>query len=169
VQLDFNVSKTAPRNAGGIGQRCWIGVDVAKQWIDVLVLVDERPVTKKRWQRTPEALAESARQMQSYAPQACPGGHRWAENGGDSGAASRGLPVMRVHPKRIRDFARAHGLLAKSDALDAFALALFGTRMRPPLRAFPNAERQQLAQAVARLPQASEPALQAASSALSIF
>ena len=57
---------------------------------------------------------------------------------------------MRINPKRIRDFARAHGLLAKTDALDAFAMALFGIRMRPPLRAFPDAERQQLAQAVMR-------------------
>jgi transposase len=61
-----------------------------------------------------------------------------------------GLKVMRMNPKRVRDFARAQGLLAKTDALDAYALALFGARMQPPLRAWPEAERQQLAAWVAR-------------------
>ena len=87
--------------------------------------------------------------------------------------AGAGLAVMRMNPKRVRDFAGAHGLLAKTDALDAYILALFGARMRPPLRAWPEAERQQLAAWVARqqqliverasertrLKQASEPAL----------
>ena len=37
------------------------------------------------------------------------------------------------------------GFLAKTDALDAHVLAWFGARARPPYRAFPAAERQQLA------------------------
>ena len=64
--------------------------------------------------------------------------------------AEAGLKVMRINPKRVRDFARAQGLLAKTDALDAHVLALFGARMQPPLRAWPTAERQQLAAWVAR-------------------
>ncbi|HEV1283861.1 MAG TPA: transposase [Bryobacteraceae bacterium] len=81
--------------------------------------------------------------------------------------------MMRMNPKRVRDFAGAHGLLAKTDALDAYALALFGARMRPLQRAWPEAERPQLAAWVTRqqqltveratertrLQQVSEPAL----------
>ena len=39
-----------------------------------------------------------------------------------------------VNPRQIRDFARAAGLLAKTDRLDAQILALFAQRMRPEPR-----------------------------------
>jgi transposase len=39
-----------------------------------------------------------------------------------------------VNPRQIRDFARAAGLLAKTDRLDAGVLALFAERMRPSPR-----------------------------------
>ena len=64
-----------------------------------------------------------------------------------------GLKVIRMNPKRVRDFARADGLLAKTDALDAHVLALFGARMQPQWHAWPEAERLQLAAWVARAQQ----------------
>lgn len=45
-----------------------------------------------------------------------------------------GVPVAVVNPRQIRDFARAAGLLAKTDRLDARVLALFAERLRPPPR-----------------------------------
>ena len=48
------------------------------------------------------------------------------------------LPVVVVNPRQIRDFARAAGQLAKTDTLDAAVIALFGERMRPPLRPLPD-------------------------------
>ena len=41
-----------------------------------------------------------------------------------------GLKVMRMNPKRVRDFANGMGFLAKTDVLDARVLALFGSRAR---------------------------------------
>lgn len=153
---------------------CWVGIDVSKDWIDVVVLVEENKVEQLRCERSAGALAGLAETLLSY----CPQGIVLEATGGLEGAviaalAGAGLAVMRMNPKRVRDFAGAHGLLAKTDALDAYALALFGTRMRPQLRAWPEAERQQLAAWVARqqqltveratertrLKQASEPAL----------
>jgi transposase len=67
-----------------------------------------------------------------------------------------GLAVMRVNPKRARDFARAQGILAKTDAVDAYALALFGARMQPPMRALAEPERQELAAWVTRQQQLTE-------------
>jgi transposase len=130
---------------------CWVGIDVSQDWVDVAVLVEERKVEQFRAARSAEALARLAQQLLPYGPQ----GVVLEATGGWEGAvitalAGAGLPVMRINPKRVRDFARAHGLLAKTDALDAYALALFGVRMRPPLRPWPEAERQQLAAWVAR-------------------
>ncbi len=52
--------------------------------------------------------------------------------------AAAGLPVVVVNPRQIRDFARACGRLAKTDALDAAVIALFAERVRPPLRPLPD-------------------------------
>ena len=45
-----------------------------------------------------------------------------------------GWPVAVVNPRQARDFAKAAGLLAKTDALDAHILALFAARMQPAPR-----------------------------------
>jgi transposase len=128
-----------------------VGVDISKQWVDVAVLVDEQVVEQKRWDRTEKALHEAACHLRQYTPQGvileATGGLEMAVI---TALLAAQLPVVRMNPKRVRDFARAHGLLAKTDALDARALALFGARMRPPLREFADAERQQLAQGVMR-------------------
>ena len=43
------------------------------------------------------------------------------------------IPVARVEPGRVRYFAKADAKLAKTDAIDARVLALFGQRMAPRL------------------------------------
>jgi len=55
-----------------------------------------------------------------------------------------GLPVVQVNPRQIRDFARATGRLAKTDALDAQVLAHFAATVRPPVRALPDASTREL-------------------------
>jgi transposase len=53
---------------------------------------------------------------------------------------SAGLQVAVVNPRQVRDFAKATGTLAKTDAIDAKVLALFAQRLRPPVRALPSAQ-----------------------------
>ena len=60
------------------------------------------------------------------------------------------LPLAVVNPRQIRDFARATGRLAKTDALDAQIIALFGERNRPEPRALADVDSQALAELVAR-------------------
>jgi len=45
--------------------------------------------------------------------------------------ATAALPVVVVNPRQVRDFARATGTLAKTDALDAAVLAHFAEAVRP--------------------------------------
>lgn len=49
------------------------------------------------------------------------------------------LPVVVVNPRQVRDFAKATGKLAKTDALDAAILAQFAEVVRPVLRPLPDA------------------------------
>jgi transposase len=54
------------------------------------------------------------------------------------------LPAVAVNPRQVRDFAKATGHLAKTDALDARILALFADRIRPPVRPARDEETQEL-------------------------
>lgn len=64
--------------------------------------------------------------------------------------ASANLPLAVVNPRQIRDFARAIGRLAKTDALDAEVNALFAERVRPEPRPLAGADSRSLAELVAR-------------------
>ena len=67
-----------------------------------------------------------------------------------SALAAAVLPVAIVNPRQVRDFARATGTLAKTDALDAAALAHFADAVRPVVRPLKDAETQVLSSLVAR-------------------
>jgi len=54
------------------------------------------------------------------------------------------LPFALVHPKRVRDFARSIGLLAKTDKLDARLLSRFGETIKPPVSRLPGVAEQNL-------------------------
>jgi transposase len=64
--------------------------------------------------------------------------------------AAAGVPVVVVNPRQVRDFAKAAGQLAKTDALDAQLLAHFAEVMRPAPRPLPDEQTQTLAALVAR-------------------
>jgi transposase len=58
--------------------------------------------------------------------------------------ATAGLALVVVNPRQVRDFAKATGQLAKTDAIDAHVLALFAERVRPEPRPLPNEAAQAL-------------------------
>ena len=67
-----------------------------------------------------------------------------------SALAAAQLPVVVVNPRQVRDFARATGQLAKTDAIEADVLALFAERVRPAVRPLPEADAQELDALLAR-------------------
>ena len=60
------------------------------------------------------------------------------------------IPVAVVNPKRVRDFARAAGIAAKTDRLDAQVLAMFAQRMRPQVHPLPDEAQQEVTELVDR-------------------
>lgn len=64
-------------------------------------------------------------------------------------AAAR-LQVQVVNPRQVRDFAKATGKLAKTDAIDAQVLALFGEAVKPRFRPIPSKKQLHLQQQMAR-------------------
>jgi transposase len=64
--------------------------------------------------------------------------------------AEAGYAVAVVNPRRVRDFAKSSGRIAKTDRLDADLLALFAQRMRPAARPLPDHLQQQMQALLAR-------------------
>ena len=64
--------------------------------------------------------------------------------------AAHSLPVVVVNPRQIRHYAKATGELSKTDRIDARIIALFAERVRPEVRAIPDAEARELDSLIAR-------------------
>jgi transposase len=64
--------------------------------------------------------------------------------------AAAGLPVAVVNPRQVRAFARATGRLAKTDRLDAAAIARFAEAVRPAVRPLTDEATRHLQALVAR-------------------
>lgn len=67
-----------------------------------------------------------------------------------SACAAAGLPIAVVNPRQVRSFAHAIGRTAKTDAIDAALLALFGARVQPEVRPLPDEATRALAALVSR-------------------
>jgi transposase len=125
-----------------------IGIDVAKAVLDVAV----RPSGEERHLANDAAgITEIVGWLKTLNPQVivveATGGYE-APLVAELGIAH--LPVAVVNPRQVRDFARATGRLAKTDRLDAQALAHFGQAVRPIPRPLPDEAAQALAALVER-------------------
>ncbi len=61
-----------------------------------------------------------------------------------------GLPAVIINPRQARDFAKALGKLAKTDAIDAWVLARFGSAVKPEVRPMTDEKTRELAALVTR-------------------
>ena len=126
----------------------FVGIDVAQAHLDLAV----RP-TNETWQvpNTDAAFPDLIARLRALAPTLivleATGGYEHAVL---SAIAAAGLPIVAVNPRQVRDFAKAFGILAKTDQIDAAILALFAERVRPAVRALPDADTAELAALLAR-------------------
>src|SRR5687767_6901836 len=106
----------------------YVGIDVSKARLDVAELEGDV------WQEgnTPDGIAHLVHRMQEMQPELivveATGGYQRSVV---DALFHAGLSVAVVNPARVRQFARACGLLAKTDKLDAQVLAVFGQRVQP--------------------------------------
>lgn len=126
----------------------FVGIDVAKGQLDIAV----RP-SGARWQvpNDPGGCGGLVERLTALAPALivleATGGF---EAPAVAALAAAGLPVVVVNPRQVRDFGKASGQLAKTDAISAAILAHFADAMRPPVRPLPDATTQELHQWLAR-------------------
>ena len=133
----------------------FIGIDVCKAWLDVAqvpaLAAGEASAFALRVDNEDGARAVLVEQLKRLRPTLVV---LEATGGFETALASQlclaGVPVAVVNPKRVRDFARAAGILAKTDKLDAQVLAVFAQRMRPQVHALPDEAQQELTELVDR-------------------
>lgn len=126
----------------------FVGIDVSKDRLDVHVRPSGRAFAVTRDGNGLEQLVDDLRTLApALIVLEATGGFEIVAAAALAGAA---LPLAVVNPRQIRDFARATGRLAKTDALDAQVIALFAERIRPEPRPISNADSQTLAELVAR-------------------
>ena len=125
-----------------------VGIDVSKGWFDVVI----GPGTKaQRFDNDGagyEAVAESLKgwTINRIVLEATGGLERHLV----AALAAARLPVVVVNPRHVRDFARATGRLAKSDAIDADVLAEFGQAISPQVRPIADSQHLVFKELVAR-------------------
>jgi transposase len=106
-----------------------IGVDISKLRLDVCNLLTGELL---EFENNPDGIKKFVR----YAKKAKPSFIICESTGGLEqplflACSQAELPISVVNPRQVRDFARALGKFAKTDAIDAVVLAEFGSRMRP--------------------------------------
>ena len=124
------------------------GIDVSKDRLDVHLLPSDEAFAVARDGKGLESLVERLAALDvSLIVLEATGGF---ETKVAAALAGAGLPLAVVNPRQIRDFARALGKLAKTDAIDAQVIALFAERIRPQPRPVASHEARMLGELVAR-------------------
>jgi transposase len=125
----------------------FVGIDVAQEHLDVALT--GQPVRRIKYH--PRAIETLIRRLTKQRPERI-----IVESTGGLevdlavALAAAQLPVVIVNPRQVRDFAKATGVLAKTDAIDAGVLMRFGEAVRPALRPLPDGQTRDLAALVAR-------------------
>jgi len=120
----------------------FVGIDISKAWLDVAVHEQEEAF---RASNNDAGIAGLVKRLKKLKPSLIvlepTGGFEKLVMAELTHAS---LPAVVVNAKRVRDFARATGRIAKTDELDAKVLAHFAAAVRPPLRDLRSEEEEQL-------------------------
>jgi transposase len=135
-----------------MSEEVFVGIDVCKAWLDIAQLpAPELSDLSERVDNDDSGhtrlVTELVRLQPTLVVLEATGGFETAIA---AALCTAGLRVAVVNPKRVRDFARAAGVLAKTDRLDAKMLALFAQRMRPEVQTLPDEAQRELTELVDR-------------------
>ena len=126
----------------------FVGIDVSKNTLDVCIAP---PGETLHVTHDEAGIAQIAKRLKELSPtlivMEATGG---LEVRLASELAGQGLPVAVINPRQARDFAKATGQLAKTDAVDAAVLAAFARAIRPAVRPIKDADVRELDDLVTR-------------------
>ena len=126
---------------------CYVGIDVSKDWLDLHVLegASQRFGNTAEGHRSLIALLEP-QPVQRVVLEATGGYERQLV----AALVAAELPVVVTNPRQVRDFAKALGMLAKTDRIDAHVLARFAQAVQPAPRPIADQHTQKVREFMAR-------------------
>ncbi len=124
------------------GSATYIGIDVSKATLDIGVIPTGETWSIANQSDDIAALVKKLRRLKPEKIVIEPTARLELPVVGALAAA--GLPIVVVNPRQVRDFARASGILAKTDRLDALVLARFGEAVTPEIRPLKDEDAQAL-------------------------
>ena len=126
----------------------YVGIDVAKDKLDVAVLGQKATSETLNTKRGITALVKKMCQLKpKLIVVEATGGY---EEALVLALYEAGVPVALVSPQRVRQYAKARGLLAKTDKLDAQNLAEYGKNIQPRLFVAKSEEGRRLSAIIGR-------------------
>ena len=122
-------------------QIVYCGVDVAKAYLDARIGTEKRRLSNDAPGH--RHLIKWVKQIEAPVQVICEssGGY---ERSLVQALAGKGVTVSLVQANRVRQFARAAGILAKTDLIDSEVLCAFGQAMQPPTITASKLEQEQL-------------------------
>jgi transposase len=125
-----------------------VGVDVAKNTLDVAVSNSKEA---RQFDNDHEGITSAVRYIAGLKPtRIILEATGYYEMPLAASLQASCLPVVIVNPRQVRDFARATGVLAKTDRIDARILALFGLQIKPEVRLLPDQKAREVGSLLAR-------------------
>jgi transposase len=135
-------------------ERIYVGIDISQDNLDIADYPDEQIWKHKN---SHGGIAKTVAKLKGLNPKLivmeATGG---LETPLRQALDQAGLPVAVINPRRIRDFARSMGILAKTDKLDAKIMAYFAAKIEPTPHPPPDEASQKLENFLARRNQISD-------------
>jgi len=126
----------------------FIGIDVAKETFDLCILPEG---TLQHRENNPKGIHQTVETLLALNPtlivMEATGGY---ETLLAAELQAAHLPVAIVNPRRVRDFAKARGRMAKTDRIDARILAEFAATLRPSVQGILDSQSRNMKALVAR-------------------
>lgn len=122
--------------------KVFVGIDVSKGWLDVAVHEQKEVWRVSNDDAGIQALLKKLKKLKPRLIVLEPTGG--LEMLVVAELSQAGLPLAVVNAKRVRDFAKSTGQIAKTDKLDARVLAHFAAAIRPEVRSLKSEEEEQL-------------------------
>jgi transposase len=126
----------------------FVGVDVSKDSLDVAIGAQKDIITFANDQKGVDSLVKKIRRIDAQLTVfESTGGYELLAA---SSLAEVGLAVVIVNPRQVRNFAKATGILAKTDAIDARVIAHFAEAVKPEVRPLKDRQTSELTALVTR-------------------
>lgn len=127
----------------------YLGLDIAKLTLELSPITGRKTLQFQNDPKGIQSLITHLKSLQGPLHIVC------EATGGYEHALLKALwqnefPVSRLNPRKVRDFARAKGILAKTDSIDARVLAEYGQVLAPPPTPPRSADQERLSELVTR-------------------